>query len=282
MLQQRILVVENNAQWRSILSMRLEAFGYLVDPVKNMAEAVQRCESKTYHLALVDLSLGPEPGTQEREDYSNRDGCKVVEMINAKDEGTRVVVLSGHPDPQVAADVLQYSKADHFQSKDPLLQIVTPGMPDPLQTLITEQIAKADLKFLDGFDTPIRCITRGKDADLWRHQAVEALKPTYMDKSLDEYLKKFLRALGPARRRKQAAALLDVRPKDKLVEGLFWSKALGTAVQAILGTPQATVEAAVQARYGSDRPENLYPVNEFLIFGSVFASAEPRSSFVEP
>jgi len=230
----------------------------------------------------VDLSLGPEVETQDREDFSNRDGCRVVEMIKAKKEGTRVVVVSGHPDTQVAADVLQHSGADYFQSKEPLFHAPLAGAADPLRKIITGQLQLAKLNLLDGFENPVRAITQGRDSDLWRHNAVAALQPTFKDESLNKYLGAFLEELGPVRRKKRAAALMDVRVKDNAVEGVFWSKALGMAVHVVLGTPREKMEGIFRACYGDALPQEVFRLDEFLISGSGYVSPEPRSAFVEP
>lgn len=283
MSQHRILVVENNASFRNILQRRLESLGYQADAARNLAEAKRLTDEKTYHLALVDLSLGEEEANSEREDYANRDGHLVVRHIKAKGEGTRVVVLSGHPDTQVATDSLQRFGADYFLSKNQLCPAPT-GAPasDPLPGLIKEQAAKAKLKWRDDYDTPVRCVAQGNGADIWLAQAVEAIKPTYGDKSLHQYLEIMLEALGPARRGKSADALLDVRVRDKAIEGVFWSKAKGCAAHVVLAYPRENLEDILSVRYGAVRPEPLFQLTEHFINGCAFPSPEPRENFVEP
>lgn len=282
MSAQRILVVENDQTFRNVLGRRLEILGFQVDAAENLIVAAGCCDAKTYHLALVDLSLGPELLRGEREDHTNLDGDQVVAMIKAKKEGTRVVVVSGHPAPQVAADALQRYGADYFLSKDLLCQVPLPSERDPLLKIVSEQMQMVKLNILDGFENPVRCITQGQDADLWRHQAVGALQPTSSDKGLHQYLNLLLERLGPARRKRRAAALMDVHPKIGVVEGVFWSKALGMAVHTVLASPMVGVEAVVRERYGDQRPELLLSLTESSINGMVFASPEPRSGFVEP
>lgn len=282
MLVQRILVVENNQSFRNILRRRLESLGFRVDAAASLDEARARCDAKTYHLALVDLSLGAEALTQEHEDYANRDGQQVVQHIKGKKEGTRVIVLSGHPDTQETTDSLQVHGADYFLSKEKLCPGPSGESSDILIKKVDEQLQLVRLNLLDGYENPVRCITQGRNADLWRHNAVDVLKPTFGDKSLDDYLNTFLEHLGPVRRKKGPDALLGVDLKQRLVEGVFWSKALGVAVHAVLTTPRDALEAVLQARYGDQRPEQVFSLNEFLIHGAVLVSPEPRDGFVEP
>lgn len=281
MTQKRILVVENNPNLRKMMALMLSGAGYDVDMAEDLIGAARLTDDKTYHLAMVDLSLSKMTDPAQAEDYGNREGVSLLERLRGKKEGTRTMVVSGNPETQVVANALLKSGADAFLSKK-YAQQAEAGFRELLLSNVAEQLELARLNVLDGHENPVRCITQGRDTDIWLHNAVAALAPANKDRGLMEHLKAFLDELGPARRMKTAPALLEVHPKIGVVEGVFWSKSLGSAVHAVLASPMVGVEGFMKARYGAELPVKIFDRSLHNIRGCAFENDSPRSGFVEP
>ena len=87
--QIKILVVEDDLSWQENYEEAFSAQGYAVKVADNKAAALELLERQFFHVAVVDLKLGPEP--------TNREGRDVLQRIWELDE-TLAVVSSGYVD----------------------------------------------------------------------------------------------------------------------------------------------------------------------------------------
>jgi len=60
----RILIVDDEESIRTTISITLEHAGYVVDTAENGEEAVEKCETNFYNLALIDIRLPDMEGTE--------------------------------------------------------------------------------------------------------------------------------------------------------------------------------------------------------------------------
>lgn len=86
----RILIVEDHERWRHFLCRALQRAGFQTDAASTVAEAWELIRVNAYNLAVLDLSLSAEDG-------SNDDGFQLLRQLN---EGgflgaMRVVILTG-------------------------------------------------------------------------------------------------------------------------------------------------------------------------------------------
>lgn len=84
--QARILVIDDDEDFRFILTRTLEKEGYLVQAVGSGAEAIEALKSQNFDLALVDIKM-PEMG-----------GRETVKEIRKLDPQLPVLLVTGSPD----------------------------------------------------------------------------------------------------------------------------------------------------------------------------------------
>ena len=61
-MEKRILYVEDQEDWRSMVSSALNAEGYQVVAVQDATEAMQACDGTVFNLVILDLRLKGESG----------------------------------------------------------------------------------------------------------------------------------------------------------------------------------------------------------------------------
>jgi two-component system response regulator PilR (NtrC family) len=92
--QARILVVDDDESIRKVLTMILEEEGYAVDMAKNGREAIQKCKTKFYNLALIDIRL---PDIK---------GVKLLTKMKDTTPKMRKIIITGYPSLKNAVDAL--------------------------------------------------------------------------------------------------------------------------------------------------------------------------------
>lgn len=94
--QGQVLVVEDDAGWRSILSELLSDAGYEVHVCASYGEALGLLRRETYALAVVDLALTPDPSPSGRGEEMS--GYRLLASVRAG--GTPAIVVSGIATPE--------------------------------------------------------------------------------------------------------------------------------------------------------------------------------------
>ena len=91
--QMRVLLVEDDAGWRSILSEILGDLGYQVRPCNSFGEASGCLRREKYHLAVVDLSLN---GSLLRDVYRSEESLEGFQLLaSTKTANIPTIVVSG-------------------------------------------------------------------------------------------------------------------------------------------------------------------------------------------
>ncbi len=91
MLDDRILIVDDDPSWQELLAETIEGLGvYDVRVAGSYAEADALLDRQHFHLAFVDLRL--------REDARELEGKQIARKIVDQDEGTSIVIATGHAD----------------------------------------------------------------------------------------------------------------------------------------------------------------------------------------
>lgn len=93
-----VLVVEDDAGWRSILSELLTDAGYEVQLCASYGEALGRLRREKYALAVVDLSLTPAPWWERGTLEEDLEGYRLLASVRAG--GTPAIVVSGVATPE--------------------------------------------------------------------------------------------------------------------------------------------------------------------------------------
>ncbi len=86
----KVLIVEDYADWRELLSGLLRREGHDVKSVAALEEAIEYIDrTKDLDLAIIDIRLVE---TDER----NEDGMKLLAHLNKQKSFTRVIMITGH------------------------------------------------------------------------------------------------------------------------------------------------------------------------------------------
>ena len=83
----RILIVEDEKDWREVLFEMLEGAGYVVEVAEDYASASRQICNADFHVAVVDLNL--------TDVADNRDGERVLEALHKFSKDTKAIIVSG-------------------------------------------------------------------------------------------------------------------------------------------------------------------------------------------
>ena len=93
-----ILVVDDQAQWRSILKIHSEKAGFQVLSASTVTEAENLLQTYNFDVAILDIRL-------EDKDSFNIQGVGLYHLITTKYPLTKIIAFTGYPDhiPDVLA-----------------------------------------------------------------------------------------------------------------------------------------------------------------------------------
>ena len=94
MMKKRILVVDDDPTFRTVLQMLLEDYGHIGEAAANAQEALTRLAQTDYDAVLLDYMM-PEAN-----------GLTVLQHIQERHPSTPVVMITGHATSELAAQVL--------------------------------------------------------------------------------------------------------------------------------------------------------------------------------
>jgi DNA-binding NtrC family response regulator len=88
--QTRILIVDDDENIRKTMTAILEDEGYIVDSAASGKEALEKTNSATYNLALLDIRL------------PDMEGVELLELMKDNVPRTRKIMVTGYPSVQNA------------------------------------------------------------------------------------------------------------------------------------------------------------------------------------
>jgi len=97
-----ILLVDDEANIRTVFSDVLKRAGYRVKAVENGHEAIKEVEENTYNLALVDLRM------------PKMDGIDVLENIKKRKPEVPVIIYTGHGSVTTAVEAMRKGAVDYL------------------------------------------------------------------------------------------------------------------------------------------------------------------------
>ena len=107
----RVLIVDDEADIRELLSMTLQRMGLETDCAANEFEAVQLLQKCSYELCLTDMRL------------PDGDGLKLLEHVNAHYAATPVAVITAHGSTENAVAALKAGAFDYLAKPVSLEQL---------------------------------------------------------------------------------------------------------------------------------------------------------------
>jgi len=97
-----ILLVDDEANLRTVFSDVLKRAGYRVNTVEDGHEAVKEVEENTYNLALVDLRM------------PRMDGIEVLENIKKRKPELPVIIYTGYGSVTTAVEAMRKGASDYL------------------------------------------------------------------------------------------------------------------------------------------------------------------------
>jgi len=97
-----ILLVDDEANVRTVFSDVLKRAGYRVKTVENGHEAIKEVEEKTYNLALVNLRM------------PKMDGIEVLENIKKRKPEVPVIIYTGHGSVTTSVEAMRKGASDYL------------------------------------------------------------------------------------------------------------------------------------------------------------------------
>jgi DNA-binding NtrC family response regulator len=141
----RILVIDDDASVRKVITMALEDEGYSVDTAENGSEAIQKCNANFYNVALIDIRL------------PDMEGTKLLREMKDTTPKMIKIIVTGYPGLQNAVEAINRG-ADGY--------IVKPFKMDDLLKTVKEHLKKQEEAKKDGEEKVREFIeTRAKELE---------------------------------------------------------------------------------------------------------------------
>lgn len=138
----RVLIIEDDEEWRNLIKTALEELEPEVDEVKSQQEAESRTRERFYDLITVDLSLA---GDARNPDDAGAEGLALLEQIRQGrcNREAAVLVLTGHPSFDRFDRILRFHQAHRLLTKDRFTR-------QGLRSAVREALREARLANVDG------------------------------------------------------------------------------------------------------------------------------------
>ena len=102
-----VLVIDDDKDVRERMQSSLELMGWSADCAEEFEEALALIDTTRYSVVITDLELAKFKGLQ---------GLSILDHVRQHAPGTKVIVISGHSDPEVAKEAFAHG-VDKFLAK---------------------------------------------------------------------------------------------------------------------------------------------------------------------
>jgi DNA-binding response OmpR family regulator len=120
-MAKRILFVDDDAEWREMVSSGLKEAGYNVLAVRDAGEALLQTEEDDIGLIILDLDLGGE------------NGLMLMKFLKRNHPSVPIILYTGMEHEPEAIERMQLLGANQYLRKGPLSELLR-----AIQTLISE------------------------------------------------------------------------------------------------------------------------------------------------
>lgn len=272
MLEDRILVVDDDPSWQELLRECIETVvapaaklqpPFSLTVASSYAEADALLDRRHFHLAFVDLRL--------REDARELEGKKLARKLYELDEGTAVVIATGHADVSTAITALKEWKVLDFVLKDE-------WDPGKVSQLVQTGIPLARARYRANYESAVEFLRGEQAAFPWIARALQGVAPDVTlpraDHRLADFLNELLDGLYPLLH-DRAAPDVVFDPATGTARDRLWSKALGLPVSLRFGRRAAIEADAGALAYGFCRAERVVDDEGLGIRGVVYVPDAP-------
>lgn len=220
----RILLVEDiPASRESYLAFLTEA-GYAVTAVSCAEEAIAAADAVTFHLALVDIMLGGERNT------SNRDGVEVIRYLSGLNEGTQTIPLTGQDKRSFVRDA--FKELSVFDFLDKKEDIADKGWQYAVG-IIEKAIAECEIDDTPNWSDLTGPLLANGEEQGFVHMVSQRIPGAKLD-VLQQQLPNCVRNLQPIKARLTDEMRFHWDDQRDAIIGEFWSKAVGKKVKIFL------------------------------------------------
>lgn len=102
MAGESLLIIDDDAFMRELLTESLSEAGYETSAAETGSEGLERLNHRPFQVALVDLSL------------PDMDGMEVVDRLATDSPDTQIIILTGYPSLETAVDALRGGSQDYL------------------------------------------------------------------------------------------------------------------------------------------------------------------------
>lgn len=266
MREDRILIVDDDPSWQELLRETIEGLGaYDLRVAGSYQEANALLDRQHFHLAFVDLRL--------RETERELEGKQIARKIFEQDEGTSIVIATGHADVGTAITALKEWHVLDFVLKD----VWDPGK---VAGLVQVGIPAARAAYRARYESAVEILRGQQDVFSWLAQALAVVAPppavARPDRRLADFLNSLLEGLYPWLPARAAPGVM-FDPAAGQANALGWSKALGSPVRIQFGRQAAldAIAATLEQHCPFTRILRTLHETELGVAGIVSAPAQP-------
>jgi two-component system nitrogen regulation response regulator NtrX len=154
----KVLVVDDYADWRELLSGMLEREGHFVDTVASLEEALAYIdENKDLDLVILDIRL-------VETDETNEDGMRLLAEIRKRLSFTRVIMVTGYGTMETQRKAFRNFRAFDFFSKAQFdSEEFRQAFQEAVEQAVRDRKAWKDKEYI-----------RGQHFEVWRHDKTDA------------------------------------------------------------------------------------------------------------
>lgn len=241
MQHHRILVVDDDPSWQELLSESIQEAGigpHTLHVASSYSEADALLGRQHFHLAFVDLRL--------REETRDLEGKLIAAKIVQQDEGTSIVIATGHADVETALTALKEWQVLDFILKDA-------WDPDKVAALARVGIPVARERYRNRYESAVELLRGGESILPWLARVLGCIAPATVtarpDRRLGDLLNALLADLYPLLP-EHAAPDMTLDPASGTALARFWSKALAAPIIVRFGQSAAITQAAQALEQG--------------------------------
>lgn len=215
-MTKRALIVEDMPYWQNIFQKSLEKEGFVCDVAANYEEAVKYMPANCYTAALLDIRL-------DELDDNNEDGLRILSQLAESDPETAVLIVTGHGTIKIAREAYKKFNAVDIYEKS---EFEPKAFAEIATELVDVHARRKNEKSIDYIIPLKKAIFKDYQVE---HDLLRILKPK--GGVLRDLFNKFLMPFFPLLPHR---TLQGLRESGDGFEGVFWSRALGAAIQVML------------------------------------------------
>lgn len=217
----RALVIDNDMHFCNSVAEVLQDEGIETDVAYFVNGALELIQNNYYHFAVVDLSIHDDHTFE----YRHGGGYDLCLFFNKLGFGTNIVVVSGNPYPEIAAELtrmgcMYFSKKEsHFRQR--------------LREYIRENISKAKIIYPEDFEIFFTGIKDGSDRDMemWKIISADGVGISEGISGAQTVINRVIKDLYPFYYKNESKSF---KLNDKSITGEVWSLKDGKAVKVVI------------------------------------------------